>query len=228
MFLKCEILAASLIASLSLGAAQAASPHTVPPRDEPIPTEIKVIPPLPPISAAAYESSQDFMVAIFGGKAKKIFSFYSEVKTYDFAYPNPRRRLDVVYFPDQLKCYRRIMRGYEDQFRCNLLFHPAQGTSLTVGAYTFKLEPTFDEQGLDHLVLQLQKEGETRSRILIDEECPHVGYAAIVQGSLSCAYFSEENDISAVHFPDDIDPQGVAVGWGVQGGTMQPDTKELR
>jgi hypothetical protein len=224
MFMKCEILAASMIASLSLGAAQAASPHATPPKNEPRPVEIKVIPPLPAISAADFESSQDFMVAIFGEKAKKIFSFYSQVKAYDMTPPNPRRRLDVAYFPEQLKCYRRVMQGQKDQFRCNLLFHPSEGTSLTVGDYTYQLEPTFNEEGLERLVLNLQVEGESRTRILIDEQCPHVDYPSIMPGSLSCAYFSEESDISAVSFPNDFDPQGVAVGWGMEDPTKTPTT----
>ncbi|WP_218110034.1 hypothetical protein [Oligoflexus tunisiensis] len=94
---------------------------------------------------------------------------------------------------------------------------PATGGELRyVPPYTYGFVPHFADEKLASLSLTLKGDSEERLRFLLKEAaCPRLNAWEFAGSNLPCAYQVEHDRVQDVYFPDDIFPQGVAVGWGV-------------
>lgn len=180
--------------------------------------KLKVLEPLEPLLEDDYPRTSSLVVGIFGPIAQKIYDYYAPHKKFDLSYPYAPLSRIVTTHHEGLSCYRRIPKFGVEQYRCNIAFYPitAEGDRRYVAPYTYGLVPHFVESKLASLTLTLQKDGESRTRLLLDQAlCPRLNRWEFSGSNLPCAYQLDDDQVSAVYFPDDIFPQGVAVGWGI-------------
>jgi hypothetical protein len=178
--------------------------------------QIKPLEPLAPVSAEAYHEASLFIVGIYGPIAQKIYYYYAPHQKYDLSYPYaPLSRIVATHAPG-LSCYRRIPKFGVEQFRCNIAFDLSVpgGEQQTVPPYTYGLVPQFGDGKLQSLSLTLTRDEQQRY-LLNAVECPRLSEWEFSGSNLPCAYQFNQGSVHDVYFPDDIFPQGVAVGWGI-------------
>ncbi len=192
-----------------------------PPKDDgggPQQVAIKPLEPLAALSAEAYPETPHLVVGLYGPIAQKIYYFYAPHKKYELNYPYaPLSRIVATHAPG-LSCYRRIPKWGTEQFRCNIAFRPseANGDQLAVPPYTYGLVPHFGDGKLQRLSLTLTSDANGQERFLLNAAgCPRLNTWEFAGSNLPCAYQIEHDQVNDVYFPDDIFPQGVAVGWGI-------------
>lgn len=215
--MKLSPLIFSLLCTYS--AASFAANPSQPPIDggESKPVKLKKLVPLEPLREEEYSQTKNLVLALFGPIAKKIYYYYAPHKNFDMDYPfAPLSRIEATHH-EGLSCYRRIPKWGDEQFRCNIAFHPVeeQGNIRNVPPYTFGLRPEFADNKLTRITLTLKVEGESRIRNLIQASCPRLSAGDFAGSNFPCAYQVDHDQVSDAYFPDDIFPQGVAVGWGV-------------
>ena len=189
-----------------------------PPVDEGGGPQVSIQPlePLAPVSVEAYQEASLFIVGLYGPIAQKIYYYYAPHQKFDMSYPYaPLSRIVATHAPG-LSCYRRIPKFGVEQFRCNIAFDPSApgGEQQTIPPYTYGLAPQFGDGKLQSLTLTLTSDG--RPRYLLNAAaCPRLNAWEFAGSNLPCAYQMNEGSVQDVYFPDDIFPQGVAVGWGI-------------
>lgn len=177
---------------------------------------IKPLEPLAPVSDQEYQAASLFIVGIYGPIAQKIYYYYAPHQKFDLNYPYaPLSRIVATHAPG-LSCYRRIPKFGVEQFRCNIAFNPAAegGAQQTVPPYTYGLVPQFGDGKLQSLSLTLTQDGQERL-LLNAVKCLRLSEWEFEGSNVPCAYEVNQGTVQDVYFPDDIFPQGVAVGWGI-------------
>lgn len=178
--------------------------------------QIKPLEPLTPVTAEAYREASPFIVGIYGPIAQKIYYYYAPHQKIDLHYPYaPLSRILATHQPG-LSCYRRVPKFGVEQFRCNIAFAPAAegGEQQSIPPYTYGLVPQFGDGKLQSLSLTLTADGQQRY-LLNAVNCLRLGEWEFSGSNVPCAYQVNQGTVQDVYFPDDIFPQGVAVGWGI-------------
>jgi hypothetical protein len=173
---------------------------------------------LTPLTEEQYAVTPQLVLGVTGSVAKSLYFRYAPKVKINLNYPYaPLSRILATHAPG-FSCYRRVAARGPEQYRCNIAFRPAEagGTRLSVPPYTYELIPHFGDQKLQNLSLTLRSDADADARLLMSEaECPRLSASDFSGSNLPCAYQIEHDRVMDVYFPDDIFPQGVAVGWGV-------------
>jgi hypothetical protein len=203
---------------LGLGLLSLPAAASQPPADDGGGPEVQIKPlePMAPLSAEEYGEASLFIVGLYGPIAQKIYYYYAPQQKFDMNYPYaPLSRIVATHAPG-LSCYRRIPKFGVEQFRCNIAFDPSVegGEQQTVPPYTYGLVPQFGDGKLQSLSLTLTGDG--RQRYLLNAvNCLRLKAWEFAGSNVPCAYQVNQGRVQDVYFPDDIFPQGVAVGWGI-------------
>jgi hypothetical protein len=188
------------------------------PREDGRPVQLKRLEALTPLTEEQYAVTPQLVLGVTGSVAKSLYFRYAPKVKINLNYPYaPLSRILATHAPG-FSCYRRVAARGPEQYRCNIAFRPAEagGTRLSVPPYTYELIPHFGDQKLQSLSLTLSSDADGDARLLMTEEqCPRLSASDFSGSNLPCAYQIEHDQVMDVYFPDDIFPQGVAVGWGV-------------
>jgi hypothetical protein len=180
--------------------------------------QLKPLEALSALQEKVYPATPHLVVGLFGPLAQKIYYYYAPHQKFDLSYPYAPLSRIVSTHAEGLSCYRRVPKWGTEQFRCNIAFHPSalNGEQRPVPPYTYGLVPHFGDEKLQSLTLTLTSDADGRERFLLQAaECPRLNAWEFAGSNLPCAYQVEHDQVKDVYFPDDIYPQGVAVGWGI-------------
>jgi hypothetical protein len=189
-----------------------------PPVDDSPKFKVKPLEPLEPLREEDYARTPHLVVGLSGPMAQKIYSYHAPHQKVDLSYPYAPLSRILATHAEGFSCYRRVPKYGQEQFRCNIAFYPTTegGEARYVPPYTYGFIPHFTEEKLASLSLTLRTDSEEHLRFLLKEAaCPRLNAWEFAGSNLPCAYQVEHDRVTDVYFPDDIFPQGVAVGWGV-------------
>lgn len=184
----------------------------VAPVDEGTPIKLKPLVPLEPIAEVDFPATENFNFTFYGPIAQKVYSYYEDIRVIDLSRPYAPLSQREVTVQGGLTCVRRVAKNGPEIYRCNITFHPSQidGLKQVIPPYAYELIPSFAAGKLGKVTLKLGD-----GRTLVQGACPRLGADTWAVSNYPCAYTTEGGDHPLWYFSEDINPQGIAVGWGI-------------